>query len=306
VSGREPAWRVFAGELAASLEEDRGTGERAASFVVSPLGARMNRVLLAGMLGPAEAAGRDPAQPFWRARLVDPTGTVTVTAGGFQPRALAALQGFVPAGPAVVVGKVHLFHARDGTTSASVRAEELRPAPPEEVRALQRETLAQTLERIELLERTRRGEESRPDAPPAPAAWVAAARSSLERYPSTDIGAFRQTLRAVLAPGADAPGPAPPAPTTRQAPLEPVVRRVAAPLPAPKPAPHRDHAHEALFLDLIDELCEHSDDGYADLRDAQQRAAARGVSPEAIEEILNRLEESGVLEEPIVGKIRRA
>jgi RPA family protein len=52
MSGRETAWRVLAQEFGASIEEEKGVGERAASYLLSPLGARMNRVLVAGVLSP--------------------------------------------------------------------------------------------------------------------------------------------------------------------------------------------------------------------------------------------------------------
>jgi hypothetical protein len=83
------------------------------------------------------------------------------------------------------------------------------------------------------------------------------------------------------------------------------VTRVAPP-PAPPPRTAGDRAQEAVFLDLVDELADGSDDGYADLKEAARLAAGRGIGADRVEEILNRLEEDGVLEEPIVGKLRRA
>ena len=42
---REVAWRVFAGEYNSSNLEIKGEGERAPSYIVTPLGAMINRVL---------------------------------------------------------------------------------------------------------------------------------------------------------------------------------------------------------------------------------------------------------------------
>jgi hypothetical protein len=56
----------------------------------------------------------------------------------------------------------------------------------------------------------------------------------------------------------------------------------------------------------VDELGEASVDGYADLRDVVERARAQGIDDRTTEELVGRLEESGALEEPIVGKLRRA
>lgn len=85
---RETAWRETAAEILTALQDERGTGERASTYLLSPYGSRMSRVLIAGTLHPPESIGRDPTQPFWRSRLVDPTGTVAITAGGFQPLSL--------------------------------------------------------------------------------------------------------------------------------------------------------------------------------------------------------------------------
>jgi len=77
----------------------------------------------------------------------------------------------------------------------------------------------------------------------------------------------------------------------------------------PKPPPPEPTAHEreaeAEFLGLVDAAAEGSEDGYADVREVLRRLADRGVGPEQAEAVLGRLEEGGVLEEPIVGKLRR-
>ena len=41
---REVAWRVFAGELNSSDLEVRGEGEKAPSYLITPLGAQINRL----------------------------------------------------------------------------------------------------------------------------------------------------------------------------------------------------------------------------------------------------------------------
>jgi uncharacterized protein len=306
MTGREFAWRVLAIELAASTEEERGEGERAASYLLSPLGARMNRVLLAGQLGSVESIGADPAQPFWRGRATDTTGSVAVTAGGFQPRALAALQQYTEPGPALIVGKAHLFRGRDGTTQASVRAEEIRRVAPEELRELELEILRDSVDRLELVERLRAHpaiEEATLRSEGVAPAWIAAARLALRRYPGADLSRFRSAYaRAVDRPAGDAV-PAAPSPRAGGSPPTRVTRREE---PPPVARPPADRQGEAIFLDLVDELAERSDDGYADLKEAVRRASVQGIAEPQVEEILNRLEEDGVLEEPIVGKLRRA
>jgi len=302
---REPAWRVTARELESSLEEEKGAGERAASYVLSPFGARMNRALVVGTLTPAESIGRDEAQSFWRARLSDPTGAIAVTAGTFQPRAMAQLRAASAPRPALVVGKVHLYRGRDGVGYVSVRAEGIRSLSENEERAFLADGIRQTLDRLDLVERIERGaeipdEEARRDG--IPKAWIRAARDSLRRYPNVDRPAFRRELGAAVRRIAGDLGP-----VAAAAPPPTVTVTRAPPPRSPLPPPSaEERAEESMFLDLLDEVAEVSVDGYADLKELLTRVAARGLVSDRAETVLNRLEEEGVVEEPIVGKLRRA
>lgn len=306
MTGREPAWRVLAHEFAASIEEERGTGERAATYVLSPLGARMNRVVVVGTMGAAEAVGREEEAPFYRGRLIDPTGTVTVTAGGFQPRAMAALRELAEPRPVLVVGKAHLFRGRDQTVYGSVRAEALRPITDAEYRAALLEAVDQGAARLALVRVARAAGTTSPvvSAAPAPELWTRGARAAADRYPTVDLEPFRAGFERALRVAEGEPNPEP-GPAKGVAPVR-IHRTPATARPAPSAPSAAERAEEAAFLDVIDELAEASADGYADLRDALQRAAGRGVTEAQAEELVNRLEEAGVLEEPIVGKLRRA
>ncbi len=303
---REPAWRLTARELESSLEEDRGTGERPATYLVSPFGARANRVVLAGSLTPAEPVG--PSQPptFWRARLTDPVGAVAVTAGTFQPGAMAQLRAVTAPRPALVVGKAHLYRGRDNLAYLSVRAESVRTVAEAEERGVLADILRQTLDRLDLVERLehdRTVSDETLRAEGVPALWIRAARLSLERYPEVDRAAFRRELAAGIDRVAGRPRPRPAAPNP---PEGVTVRSVAPPVAAPSAPTAAERAEESAFLDILDEAAEVSADGYADLKEVFVRIAERGVSAARAEELLASLEESGAVEEPIVGKLRRA
>ncbi|HYA54290.1 MAG TPA: hypothetical protein VEG42_01645 [Thermoplasmata archaeon] len=306
MSLREPAWRVTARELESSLEEEKGEGERPATYLLSPFGARMNRVLLAGVLSPAESIGRDESQSFWRARLSDPTGAVAVTAGSFQPRAMAQLRSATAPRPAIVVGKAHLFRGRDGVGYVSVRAEGVRSVAETEERAALAEIVRQTLDRLDLLERTEKesglSEEAlRRDG--LPAAWLRAARASHQRYPNVDRAAFRRELANAVRRVAGESGPSR---ATLPTPASVTVSRAPPPRPAPPPPTAAERAEESLFLDQLDDVADVSADGYADLKEVLSRVSSQGLVADRAEAVLNRLEEEGVIEEPIVGKLRRA
>ncbi len=301
---REPAWRVFAREVESSLEGERGVGERAASYVLSPFGARMNRVLLAGSITSAEPVGREESQSFWRARLSDPTGAVAVTAGSFQPRAMAQLRASNSARTVLVVGKVNLFIGRDGTAHHSVRAESLRAVGENEERATFSDALRQTLDRLDLIDRLTHvpslATETLADEG-VPGIWIAGARESLRRYPNADRAQFRRELRSVARriTGLALSDDVAPPPATVQ------IRRDPTP-PSRVPPSAGERAEETLLLEHLDQVAEASLDAYADRRELLARVGSRGLGADRAEEVLTRLEDDGVIEEPIVGKLRRA
>lgn len=302
MSRREPAWRVTTQELAAAVVEERGRGDRAASYLISPYGGRMNRVLLAGALSGAEPLGRDDPPTFWRARLDDPLGSIAVTAGSFQPRAMVQLRRAPPGRPALVLGKVHLYRGRDASASVSVRAEAVRPASEVDERTTLAEIVRHTLDRLDLVERLDHDRSLTDEAIRAlgtPLPWVRAARASLQHYPDADRPRYRAALETVVRRVGGAVPVAAPVPASVTVSVDPP------PVPRREPS-EAERAEETVFLDLVDAVAEGSVDGYADVRELFRQLADRGLQVERAEAVLGRLEEGGVVEEPVVGKLRRA
>lgn len=311
MTGRELAWRVLANELHASSAEERGSGEKSPSYLISPLGARMNRVLVTGTITPGEG-GPDPAAGFARALLTDPTGGVSVTAGTYQPQGKADLERLSGPSRVFVVGKISRFRGAAPAPVVSIRAETVQPVADVDYRMLMAEAANQTLERLELVLRLRSStppaEQELGQAGTSPA-WVRGAQASIERYPTLDPTPYYEALRAVLITLRAAPTPEPtrsaPAPALeRPAEVVRVVHPQVAPS-APSPPPGLK-ALEGRLLEILDELAEESPDGYADMDELTERAARHGLEGERMEELLNYLAENGTLEEPLVGKFRRA
>ena len=301
MSRREPAWRVTSRELTAATVEERGQGDRAASYLLSPFGARMNRVLLAGALSTAEPLGRDDPPTFWRSRLDDPLGSVAVTAGSFQPRAMVQLRRVPPGRPALVLGKVHLYRGRDELATVSVRAEAVRAVSEVEERRALAEIARQTLDRLDLVERLAHEPGATDDTLRAagyPLVWVRAARATRHHYPDPGLGPYRDALGALVRRVGLLPPPSVPTGA---------VRVSVDPLPVPPVASTgAEREEESAFLDLVDAAAESSADGYADVQQLFRQLADRGFGSERAEAVLGRLEEGGVVEEPVVGKLRRA
>jgi RPA family protein len=156
---REVAYRIFAMELSdttVALERDPDDAY-APQYVLTPTGAKVNRIFVIGTLTEKENIGTDT--DYWRARISDPTGAFFMYAGQYQQDATRALAD-VPVADAdapvpeflAVVGKVSMYTTEDGRVMTSIRPETISV-----VDALVRdrwvlETARQTLDRIKELE----------------------------------------------------------------------------------------------------------------------------------------------------------
>ncbi len=121
---REAAWRVFAGEYNDSTLEIKGEGDMAPSYVITPLGAKVNRVFVIGVLTDVEniSEGGD----LVRAHISDPTGVFTLYSGSYQQEVTEALSDIQAPAFVAVVGKVRTYKPEDSDTIyVSIRPEKV-------------------------------------------------------------------------------------------------------------------------------------------------------------------------------------
>ena len=121
---RQVAWRVFASEYNDSNVEIKGEGEMAPSFVVTPLGAKINRLFISGVLTDVEnvSEGGD----FVRAHISDPTGVFTLYSGQFQQDVTDILSEIEAPAFVAVIGKVRTYVPEDGSEIyTSIRPEKI-------------------------------------------------------------------------------------------------------------------------------------------------------------------------------------
>ena len=118
---REVAYRVFAAEFDdATVAYSESDEERAPNYVVTPTGARANRLFAVGVLTAVE----DVNPEMVRGRVVDPTGPFVTYAGQYQPDALAFLERADPPTFVALTGKARTFEPDDGdAVYSSVRPE---------------------------------------------------------------------------------------------------------------------------------------------------------------------------------------
>ena len=120
---REVAHRLFAAEFDdTTLSYSESDEERAPNYVVTPTGARVNRLFVAGVLTEVERVNNETL----RGRVVDPTGAFVTYAGQYQPAEQTFLDTASPPAFVSLTGKARTFEPEDSDmVYTSVRPESL-------------------------------------------------------------------------------------------------------------------------------------------------------------------------------------
>ncbi len=291
---REVAWRLFASEYNDANLEAEGTGDRAPSYVVTPLGARVNRVFVVGVITDVENVGSD-MQPMWRARVSDPTGTFHVYAGQFQPEAASALSKLKPPVFGAIVGKSRIYSPESGTTYTSIRPETIK-AVDESIRDYWILEACRSLrKRLDAV-----AEAYKMDPPTKEGLMKIGVKEAIadgiiqavEHYGKVDLSRYTamlaEGLRYLLPEYRETtePGEAPP---------EPAAARE-------EPAKEPDAAEEAV-LEIIAGL--DRDGKGAPWEGILAAATAKQVAKDALEESINSLLDKGLIYEPILGRMKK-
>jgi RPA family protein len=109
---RQPAWRIFASEYNDSKVELKGEGEMTPSYVVTPLGAKVNRIFIIGVITDIENVSE--GGEFVRAHISDPTGVFTLYSGQYQQEITDALTNIEVPAFVAVVGKTRTYIPEEG------------------------------------------------------------------------------------------------------------------------------------------------------------------------------------------------
>jgi len=289
---REIAWRVFSREFNDATKEVSDGGERSPSYVVTPLGAKVNRLFVVGVLTDVENVATDEA-PMWRARLSDPTGTYHIYSGQYQPEASAMLAKMKPPTFAAVTGKSRLFSPEPGTTYASIRPEAVKVVD-EGVRDYWILEACRSLrKRLDAMREAQRME------PPTKESLVAlGVKPSLaegivlaaEHYGKVDLSRYSSVLVEAITFLL---------PETRAA-----IGEAAGEAAAGETAVSGEkEALEGRVLTIIGDL---DADGKGASWDAMVALATKeGIDKDALEELVNSLLDKGLIYEPILGRMKK-
>ena len=155
---RQTAWRVFAGEFNDSTVEIKSEGEMTPSFVVTPLGAKVNRLFIIGVLTDVENISQEGE--LVRAHISDPTGVFTLYSGQYQKEVTDALSNIDVPTFVAVIGKARTYSPEEGMLYVSVRPERILEVSADIRDKWIYETCKNTKDRIEAVMEAMKMEES--------------------------------------------------------------------------------------------------------------------------------------------------
>lgn len=280
---REVAWRVFAKEYSDSDFQFSEGGERSPSYVVTPLGAKINRLFVVGVITDIDNVGSDD-QPMWRARLSDPTGVYVLSAGLYQPEAANALSGIEPPAFAAVMGKTRVYSPEEGTLYLSIRPEMIRTTNDavrnywtlECCRSL-RTRLDAVAEALEMDPMTKEGLIALGHSERIADGIVRA----VEHYGTVDLERYRLMLVDAL--------------------------KYLLPESRPAPPEEKDEEEESELNDYVLELIGKLDTNGkgADWEALLEASKKDGVQKDDLEQAVNSLLDNGQAYEPVIGKLKR-
>ena len=169
---RQSAVRLFAQEYRDASLTEEGSGEYDPSFVITKIGAKINRVLVCGVIDRMERREGDSG-PNYSGHVRDPTGSFLFSVASFQPELHPDFEELLARFESgdrfllALVGKARWFETEDGGMFTSLRAEEFTVIDRECYTNWLVETAEATLRRID-------AHSTSLEADPTPAALEAA------------------------------------------------------------------------------------------------------------------------------------
>jgi len=177
---REVAKRVFAKEFGrSSLAYKESDDQFAHAYVLTPTGAKCNRIFIVGTLTEKENIGEE--QESWRARVTDPTGAFVLYASQFSPEAAQSLSDLEAPEFVAVIGKPRVFKTQEGEVLVSVRPEAVLPVDVETRDQWVLDTINATADRLIALK-----DGTEPDA-----------KKAMEYY-QPDINEYKEMLQVAI------------------------------------------------------------------------------------------------------------
>ena len=302
---RQPAWHMLASEFSDSTLSQQGSGEFDPLFVITKLGAKVNRVVVAGMLERLDPRETSNGSTLWQGQLRDPSGLHFFSVGDYAPESMRELtiqlSSRIEDGETIMLlmtAKARYFQNDEGAVYTSLRPEEAAIITRESYRNWLVEASKGMLERIDMHEKSSSLEKNSEAlaAGGVPEEMREGILLANEHYGEIDLETYRLNIMNSLDIAEDkVPSMAKPAVPQSQKSLD---------VEETESSTEEESSAEGEFdlkkvlLDLISRL----DQGEGvDFDTLLSNAAARGHDRDASESSLDELTEEGSVHEPRFG-----
>jgi RPA family protein len=304
-SPRQPAWHMLASEFSESSLHEKGSGEFDPSFVITKLGAKANRLIVAGLIERLEPRETANGSTLYQGQLRDPSGLHYFSVGDYATEAMREmvidLAARIESGESLMllmVAKARWFQNEEGSVYTSLRPEEACIISPSVYREWLAKACEQTLIRLDAQQKTASLETNRASLSEAgiPEHLIDGLILAKPHYGEFDSEMYRfnimQALDIIENKDIVREKPTPRGETFEQ--------REETPQAKEEPASESDL--KQTILELIDAL----DQGEGvDFDTLLSNAAARGHERDAAEAMLDELSDGGEIHEPRFGWFKR-
>ena len=154
---RQSAWHMLASEFGESTLNEKGSGEFDPSFVITKLGSKVNRVIVAGLLERLEPRDTANGSVLYQGQIRDPSGVHYFSVGDYASDSMRELtlqlSPKVESGEPILllmVAKTRLFQTEEGAIYTSLRPEEACEIDSNRYATWLTRTCQDTLERMKI------------------------------------------------------------------------------------------------------------------------------------------------------------
>jgi hypothetical protein len=290
---REMAHRLFAAEFSSSNYEVKEGEEKSTVYIVTPLGAKVSRMMIAGVLTEVEE-NKGENWKMYNAQVVDPTGTFRISAGQYQESAARSLQSIEPPAFVAAVGKARAFTTEEGAVYVSIRVESIAMITQQQRDIWTFETCRETMKRIEAC---RSASELSPPTVDAllrlgvSKRYAEGAILAFEHYGRADFDAYRGVVVEALRSISGVEDASIPAAET-------------APVGVEQSGREELTDDEKELLMIIGSLDIPNSRG-AQWADVEKMAEEKHITPERLSGAVDGLLDKGMVYEPVLGKMKR-
>ncbi|MBS72853.1 MAG: hypothetical protein CMA91_01170 [Euryarchaeota archaeon] len=300
---RQPALPLLASEFGESTLHQQGSGEYDPLFLITKLGAKVNRVIVAGLLERLEPRETANGATIWQGQIRDPSGTHYFSVGDYAPESMreltVQLSSRIDDGEVIMLmmtAKARYFQTDEGAVYTSLRPEEAAVIS----RTVYREWLVRAakgmLTRIDAHEKSINSEKSIDSLAKAgvPENLIEGLLLAGEHYGEIDTESYRLNILQTLDIAED-----------KEVSITPVVQAQKSLVVEESQSEDKEPAKEnqegdinSAILDLVKRL----DKGEGvDFDTVLNNASARGYDRDAAEAALDELSEDGEIHEPRFG-----